>query len=86
LQRWPACRAPDPRGDARRFDEERRMTMRSTLAAPAATRWIALAAIAGVAAAAWYLRRMPRPVDAEWSEAWEGEGERDADPREAMAS
>jgi hypothetical protein len=63
------------------------MTMRSNLSAPAATRWVALAAIAGVAAAAWYLRRMPRSADAaQWREAWEGEGERDADPREAMAS
>jgi hypothetical protein len=63
------------------------MTMHSNVPASATTRWIALAAIAGVAAAAWYLRRMPRPVDAlDWSESWEGEGERDADPREAMAS
>lgn len=48
--------------------------------------WIAIvAAAAGVAAAAWYLRRVPASGDPRFDR-WDGEGAQEIDPNVAMAS
>jgi hypothetical protein len=57
----------------------------AALRAPA---WIAIASIAGIAAAAWYMRRQASPrrgIDPA-RDRWDGEVGRDVDPNIAMAS